>query len=167
MGKKFSQLEAKEVPADSDVLLLGEGDTGKKIGFAAFKQAIRSLFGKASATADGLMAKEDKARLDGLTGVPAGGTAGQVLKKTADGIAWQADANSTYGKATASADGLMSKEDFAKLAGLNNYTLPAAGTAIGGVKKGAAVADATAETVMAQLNALLASLRAAGVIAQG
>lgn len=51
------------------------------------------------------------------------------------------------------------------------YTLPPAGTAIGGVKKGAAVPDieagdaVTAATVAAGLNALLASLRAAGVIA--
>lgn len=52
------------------------------------------------------------------------------------------------------------------------YTLPPAGTAIGGVKKGTAVPDtetsdaATAATVAASLNALLASLRAAGVIAE-
>lgn len=51
------------------------------------------------------------------------------------------------------------------------YTLPPAGTDIGGVKKGTAVPDtdtsdtATVATVAASLNALLASLRAAGVIA--
>lgn len=51
------------------------------------------------------------------------------------------------------------------------YTLPPAGTAIGGVKRGAAVQDietsesVTAATVAESLNALLASLRAAGVIA--
>lgn len=48
------------------------------------------------------------------------------------------------------------------------YTLPPAGTAIGGVKKGTAVPDTEtgdAATVGASLNALLASLRAAGVIA--
>lgn len=51
------------------------------------------------------------------------------------------------------------------------YTLPPAGAAIGGVKKGAAVPDtatdgtATVATVAASLNALLASLRAAGSIA--
>lgn len=50
------------------------------------------------------------------------------------------------------------------------YTLPPAGTAIGGVKKGTAVPDtdtgdtATVATVATSLNALLASLRAAGVI---
>lgn len=51
------------------------------------------------------------------------------------------------------------------------YTLPPAGTAIGGVKKGKAVPDtdtgdaATVAAVAASLNALLASLRDAGVIA--
>lgn len=51
------------------------------------------------------------------------------------------------------------------------YTLPPAGTAIGGVKQGTAVPDietsdaVTVATVAASLNALLASLRAAGVIA--
>ena len=47
------------------------------------------------------------------------------------------------------------------------YVLPEAAPAVpGGVRQGAAVADATnATTALAQLNALLASLRAAGVIA--
>lgn len=49
------------------------------------------------------------------------------------------------------------------------YTLPPAGKTIGGVKKGTAVPDtetSDAATVAASLNALLASLRAAGVIAE-
>ena len=55
------------------------------------------------------------------------------------------------GKATTSADGLMSKEDKAKLDGVannaNNYTLPAATTgALGGVKKVAHVADPAGDT---------------------
>ncbi|NEG71018.1 hypothetical protein GFD24_02000 [Bifidobacterium ramosum] len=49
------------------------------------------------------------------------------------------------------------------------YTLPAAGTALGGVKKGAAVAnlaaDATAPAIVTTVNALLAQLRTSGVIA--
>ena len=50
----------------------------------------------------------------------------------------------------------------------NNYVLPAAGASLGGVKQGAAVEDATsAEDIVAQFNALLASLRTAGVIAAG
>lgn len=49
--------------------------------------------------------------------------------------------NTTYSKATASADGLMSKEDFSKLAGIaanaNNYSLPkASATVLGGIKIG-------------------------------
>lgn len=51
------------------------------------------------------------------------------------------ESNTTYSKATASADGLMSKEDFSKLAGIaanaNNYSLPKASTTVlGGVKVG-------------------------------
>ncbi|MEL5392867.1 head fiber protein [Serratia nevei] len=46
------------------------------------------------------------------------------------------------------------------------YTLPAATTAaIGGVNQGAAVANAAAAPTQAEFNALLASLRAAGIIA--
>lgn len=49
--------------------------------------------------------------------------------------------NTTYSKATASADGLMSKEDFSKLAGIaanaNNYSLPTASATVkGGIKVG-------------------------------
>lgn len=50
----------------------------------------------------------------------------------------------------------------------NKYVLPAASTSLGGVKQGAAVEDATsAEDIVAQFNALLASLRASGAIASG
>jgi hypothetical protein len=50
--------------------------------------------------------------------------------------------------------------------GANNYTLPdASGLTRGGVLQGSAVSDATDDTdVVAQLNALLASLRASGAI---
>ena len=52
--------------------------------------------------------------------------------------------------------------------GANKYVLPAASSsAMGGVKQGAAVADAAADNVtQAEFNALLASLRAAGIIAE-
>lgn len=47
-----------------------------------------------------------------------------------------------------------------------SYTLPAATTsALGGVKMAAAVADATAAPTMEEFNGLLASLRAAGILA--
>ena len=47
-----------------------------------------------------------------------------------------------------------------------SYTLPAANTsALGGVKMAAAVADAAAAPTMEEFNGLLASLRAAGILA--
>lgn len=73
-------------------------------------------------------------------------------------------------KASSSQDGLMRKEDKAKLDGVaeqaNKFTLTAATTsALGGVKQGAKVDDAAGGDEKDKLNALLASLRAAGVIA--
>ena len=74
--------------------------------------------------------------------------AGIVIDVTADGVAVEitpaalkagVDANTTYSAATADTLGL--------------------------VKQAAAVADATSETVMAQLNALLAAARTAGIVA--
>lgn len=48
-----------------------------------------------------------------------------------------------------------------------SYTLPAATTgALGGVKMAAAVGDVAAAPTMEEFNALLASLRAAGILAQ-
>lgn len=48
-----------------------------------------------------------------------------------------------------------------------SYTLPAATTsALGGVKMAAAVADAAAAPTMEEFNGLLASLRAAGILAR-
>lgn len=69
------------------------------------------------------------------------------------------------GKASTSADGLMSKEDKSKLdgvaSGANNYTLPAATTsALGGVKQAAHV-DGASGTVQQ----IVDSLVAAGIMA--
>lgn len=71
------------------------------------------------------------------------------------------------GQVTTSKDGLMIANDKKKLDGLNNYTLPAATSgALGGVKQGAAVTDAAQTNVTKEeFNALLTSLRNAGVIA--
>lgn len=102
--------------------------------------------------------------------IPAGGSSGQILKWSEAGTAvWGAE--KSYSEATTGAAGLMSAADKTKLDGLKNYVLPAAGASIGGVKQGAAVTDilepstASAESVATSFNELLASLRAAGIIA--
>lgn len=81
-------------------------------------------------------------------------------EKIADGVI-----PTVPGKATAEADGLMSKEDKAKLdgvaSGANNYVLPAANTTtIGGVKQAAHV-DGASGTVQQ----IVDSLVAAGIMA--
>ena len=54
----------------------------------------------------------------GYKHLPAGGSAGQIIKWKADGEGQWAN-EKTYGKATTSADGLMSKEDKAKVDGMD------------------------------------------------
>ena len=73
--------------------------------------------------------------------IPAGGSSGQILRWGADGTAvWGNDNNTTYSNATQTVSGLMSNTDKTKLDGIaegaNNYTLPSAGTSLGGVKSG-------------------------------
>lgn len=73
--------------------------------------------------------------------IPAGGSSGQILRWAADGTAvWGNDNNTTYSNATQTSSGLMSDTDKVKLDGIaegaNNYTLPAAGASLGGVKSG-------------------------------
>lgn len=73
--------------------------------------------------------------------IPAGGASGQILRWASDGTAvWGSDNNTTYSNATQTASGLMSNTDKTKLdgiaAGANNYTLPSAGSSLGGVKSG-------------------------------
>lgn len=136
-----------------------------------------TTYSVATQSANGLMSSSDKAKLDNLIEIPVGGTTGQVLKKTADGVAWQNDNNTTYSIASDTTNGLMSSTDKSKLDNIaenaNNYALPNA-TAIlrGGVLMAGAVADTTADgtetatTVATTLNALLASLRTAGILNQ-
>lgn len=73
--------------------------------------------------------------------IPAGGASGQILRWASDGTAvWGNDNNTTYSNATQTSSGLMSNTDKTKLdgiaAGANNYTLPSAGSSLGGVKSG-------------------------------
>lgn len=73
--------------------------------------------------------------------IPAGGSSGQILRWSADGTAtWGADNNTTYSVVTQTVNGLMSADDKGKLDSIaenaNNYTLPSAGTSLGGVMTG-------------------------------
>lgn len=98
-----------------------------------------------------------KSKLDSIQGVPTGGTNGQVLKKTASGVAWQNDNNTTYNVATSSANGLMSSADKSKLDGIsaqaNKYTLPAATESVlGGVKTGANITNTSGTISLTKAN---------------
>ena len=84
------------------------------------------------------------------------------------------DNNTTYNVASSSADGLMSKEDKAKLDNIannaNNYSLPNATTSIVGGVKQAATVEALEEadeitTVISTVNTLINNLKTAGIIA--
>lgn len=121
----------------------------------------------------------------GLVPAPAAGKQGQYLR--GDGQ-WITPPNTTYSQATAYNLGLVkigytaNGKNYPILLDTDGkmyvavpwtdtkYTLPAAtSTALGGVKQGAAVADAAADADAAALatkiNELIASLKAAGVIA--
>ena len=121
----------------------------------------------------------------GLVPAPAAGKQGQYLR--GDGQ-WLTPPNTTYSQATADNLGLVkigytaNGKNYPVVLDKNGkmyvavpwtdtkYTLPAAtSAALGGVKQGAAVADAAADADAAALatkiNELIASLKAAGVIA--
>lgn len=121
----------------------------------------------------------------GLVPAPAAGKQGQYLR--GDGQ-WLTPLNTTYSQATADKLGLVkigytaNGKNYPVVLDGNGkmyvavpwtdtkYTLPAAtSAALGGVKQGAAVAavavDADAATIAAKVNELIASLKAAGVIA--
>lgn len=122
-----------------------------------------TTYSKATTSQDGLMSKEDKLKLDGLgqtgdyvlpvaTSSALGGvktgytTSGKNYGVQLDGdskmyvnVPWT-DTNTTYQKATTATDGLMSKEDKAKLDGITDsedYILPTASSStLGGIKTG-------------------------------
>ena len=137
------------------------GSSGKVLkwsadGTATWGDDKDTTYSVATTGANGLMSSTDKSKLDGIaTGannyshptssgnkhIPSGGSSGQILRWSADGTAvWGADNNTTYTAATTSSDGLMTAAMVTKLSGIaagaNNYTLPAAGSALGGVKSG-------------------------------
>ena len=107
---------------------------------------VKGITDVVGSSADGTKLATDKAVKDAIDAIeipdplPAGGTDGQVLTKTADGEAWEDIPD--YENATTEYDGLMSAADKTKLdgiqAGANNYTLSVATSSVlGGVKQGA------------------------------
>lgn len=102
-----------------------------------------TTYNVATTSENGLMSSADKQKLDNLVLVPTDGSTGQVLKKTASGVAWQNDSNTTYSAATENSLGLV---------------------------KQAAVIDSLTDsdeitTVISTLNTLIANLKTAGIIA--
>lgn len=83
--------------------------------------------------------------------VPAPGT-GNVKQFLAGDGTWATPNDTTYSDATQSAHGLMTAADKKKLDGIadgaNKYTLPAAGSALGGVKTTSTVASASGYTAV-------------------
>lgn len=125
---------------------------------------------------------------NGKAGLVPGAAAGQQTRYLRADGQWMTPPNQTYSKATADALGLVkigytaNGKNYPILLDADGkmyvdvpwtdtkYTLPAAtSAALGGVKQGAAVADAAADADAAALatkiNELIASLKAAGVIA--
>ena len=125
---------------------------------------------------------------NGKAGLVPGAAAGQQTRYLRADGQWMTPPNQTYSKATADALGLVkigytaNGKNYPILLDTDGkmyvavpwtdtkYTLPAAtSAALGGVKQGAAVAavavDADAATIAAKVNELIASLKAAGVIA--
>lgn len=114
--------------------------------------------------------------LGGVKSSTTGTTAGKdyLVQVNADGtmkvnVPW---IDTTYSVVTEQANGLMSVTLLQKLNGIeaqaNKYVLPAAGTALGGVKKATAVPDLAgtedAAAICTKINSLLAALRASGVL---
>ncbi len=113
-------------------------------GTAVWAAEKDTTYNPATTSANGLMSKEDKTKLDGITAgankyvhptgagnnhIPSGGASGQILKWSSAGVAvWAAEKDTTYGVATASTNGLMSAAMFTKLNGIaaeaNKYVHP-------------------------------------------
>ena len=157
--------------------LFGEASGGIAMGTGAtFDMGEKSVNGIVDAVgegADGTKLVTDKAVKDAIAAIeipdplPAGGTDGQVLTKTADGEAWEDIPD--YKNATAEYDGLMSSADKKKLDGIennaNNYTHPtsAAGAKASGLYK--VQTDANGHVIGA-VNVAKGDITALGIPAQ-
>lgn len=89
LDKDSSRIEMSSVQDLSDYVTTSELE-----GLLATKADATHTHADATNDASGFMSVADKTKLDGLVGVPAGGTDGQVLTKTAEGEEW-ADAPET------------------------------------------------------------------------
>ena len=157
--------------------LFGEASGGIAMGTGAtFDMGEKSVNGIVDAVgegADGTKLVTDKAVKDAIAAIeipdplPAGGTDGQVLTKTADGEAWEDIPD--YENATTEYDGLMSSADKKKLDGIennaNNYTHPtsAAGAKASGLYK--VETDANGHVIGA-VNVVKNDITALGIPAQ-
>lgn len=157
--------------------LFGEASGGIAMGTGAtFDMGEKSVNGIVDAVgegADGTKLVTDKAVKDAIAAIeipdplPAGGTDGQVLTKTADGEAWEDIPD--YENATTEYDGLMSAADKTKLDGIsdgaNNYVHPAsaAGAKASGLYK--VQTDANGHVIGA-VNVAKGDITALGIPAQ-
>lgn len=122
------------------------GSAGKVLGWKADGEAQwvddkNTTYSPATSETNGLMSAADKEKLDGIAEnannyqhpdtagnkhIPSGGAAGKVLGWKSNGEAqWVDDKDTTYSKATSSADGLMAKEDKARLDSMPTITFGA------------------------------------------
>ena len=115
--------------------LMSAGDKGKLDGIASGAQVNQNAFSKVVIGSTSIDADNTT---DTLT-IAAGSNVTLTPDATNDKITIAAT-NTTYGEASTSSAGLMSAADKAKLNGIspgaNAYSLPVAGTALGGVKSG-------------------------------
>ena len=141
--------------------------------FTMNDKGVKGITDTVGSSADGTKLVTDKAVKDAIAAIeipdplPAGGTDGQVLTKTADGEAWEDIPD--YENATTEYDGLMSSADKKKLDGIennaNNYTHPtsAAGAKASGLYK--VETDANGHVIGA-VNVVKNDITALGIPAQ-
>lgn len=141
--------------------------------FTMNDKGVKGITDVVGSGADGTKLVTDKAVKDAIAAIeipdplPAGGTDGQVLTKTADGEAWEDIPD--YENATTEYDGLMSSADKKKLDGIennaNNYTHPtsAAGAKASGLYK--VETDANGHVIGA-VNVAKGDITALGIPAQ-
>lgn len=84
LDKGSDRIEMSSVEDLSDYVTSSELE-----GLLATKADAAHTHADATGDASGFMSSADKTKLDGLVGLPEGGTDGQVLTKTADGEAWE------------------------------------------------------------------------------